>query len=197
MYEHAKKLLSRRLLLASGFCTGRPAAAVSGPEYRITTRQCEIRFSIEFHDNYSAAGLVLADSSGPYCLSVAGERNRDCAQRFVGSLAIARYEIRSAAVSSLREHVRTIDRDERLEDRPPFHRRMAFQHGVVSDIQAFGYKDGPAPQQAPWYYFRQDLYLDRESAPFMTIHWKHALPAIRLLDMIPGEGTRLHETPRR
>lgn len=28
---------------------------------------------------------------------------------------------------------------------------------------------------------RQDLYFDKENLPFLVVHWKHALSAIRLL----------------
>lgn len=197
MSETAAKPLPRRLFLAGALMSSAAGAAPSGPQYRIITRQCEIRCSIEFHDNYSAPGLVLTDAAGRHCLSEKGERNRNCARKFVGALAIVQYRIETAGPSALREHVRTIDRDHRLDDRPPYHRTIAFSRGVVSDIQAFGYDHGPAPEQTPWYYFRQDLFLDQEKSPFMVVHWKHALPAIRLLDLIPGEGTILHETPRR
>jgi hypothetical protein len=118
---------------------------------------------------------------------------------FVGSLAIAQYEIRSRSkrhrVSCLREHVQTIDRDERLVARPPFDRKLELQSGKASDIQAFGYEEKAMPPSfeksaaSPWYYFRQDLYLEAENAPFLIIHWKHELSAIRMLDMIPGIGT--------
>jgi len=86
-----------------------------------------------------------------------------------------------------------------LEPRPPFHRKVELHYGVAGDIQAFGYKDSrlsPMPAMlpdsaSPWYDFRQDLYLEADSAPFLIIHWKHALSAIRVLDIIPAGETSL------
>ncbi len=94
-------------------------------------------------------------------------------------------------VSALREYVRTIDHDPRFELRPPFEATLEFRQGVASDIQAFGVEGArPAATADPWYYFRQDLYLDARGAPFLVLHWKHALDSIRMLDVIPGDGTR-------
>ena len=45
----------------------------------------------------------------------------------------------------------------------------------------------------PWCLFRQDLYFDQQSEPFLVIHWKHTLSAIRVLDLVPGQDTRLAE----
>jgi hypothetical protein len=87
-----------------------------------------------------------------------------------------------------------------LNERAPYERALALQGGLASDIQAFGYeaKDGsPAASNAeshePWCLFRQDLYFDQQSQPFLVLHWKHTLSAIRVLDLIPGEHTRLIE----
>ena len=202
------KLPGRRLFLLSGLgLAGLRTARTSTTEhvYRFATDRCNILVSVEFHDSYSSRGFWFNNYQldRPFCLSLKGEKDRDCARSFVGSLAIARYEVRSHSkhrqVSTLREYVRNIDRDERLEPRPPFHRKVELHQGVASDIQAFGYKDsGFSPMPAtlpdsasPWYYFRQDLYLEADSAPFLIIHWKHALSAIRMLDIIPAGGTSL------
>jgi hypothetical protein len=172
--------------------------------YRFATGRCDIRVSVEFHDRYSSRGFWFNNSfDGPFYVSFKGEKDQDCTSNFVGSLAIARYEVRSHSkqrqVSALREYVRNIDRDDRLEPRPPFDRKVELHRGVASDIQAFGYEaDGLSPRPAtlfdsasPWYYFRQDLYLEADSAPFLIIHWKHAVTAIRMLDIIPAGGTSL------
>jgi hypothetical protein len=198
--------LDRRLFLACGLGIINPVISPgSGTEhvYRFATRHCNVHVRIEFHDRYSSRGFWFSNRSGgaPFCLSSRGEQNRHCLMRFVGSLAIAQYEVHSRSkqyrVSVLREYVRTIDRDERLDPRPPFDRRLELQAGKASDIQAFGYEErdeAPTPEimagpVSPWYYFRQDLYLEPETTPFLIIHWKHELTSIRMLDMIPGEGT--------
>lgn len=94
---------------------------------------------------------------------------------------------------SLREHVRTIDHDVRVEQRPPFDREIRLVQGIASDIQAFGYEtETPSPpsnDRDPWCFFRQDLYFDRLQSPFLVVHWRHALSGIRVLDAIPGEHT--------
>lgn len=160
--------------------------------------------SVEFHDRYSSDGFWFADrrTGRKFCLSSSGEPGRDCLAKFSGSLAVARYNIRFRSrrpdTAALREQVRTIDRDSRLSPRPPFERTLELKEGVASDIQAFGYETGaspfaPAPagaQYEPWCLFRQDLYFDGQSAPFLVVHWKHTLNAIVLIDVIPGEDTR-------
>lgn len=194
----------RRLLLLSalGISLRTSKASATGQIYRFATDRCTIQVSVEFHDSYSSRGLRLhtPPTRQPFCLSLDGRKNHDCAGSFVGSLAIARYEIHSRSkqqqISALREYVRDIDRDERLGPRPPFDRKIQLQRGVASDIQAFGYTDsGLSPaitdSVSPWRYFRQDLFLEADSAPFLIIHWKHTLGAIRMLDIIPTGGTSL------
>jgi hypothetical protein len=163
--------------------------------------------TVEFYDRYSTNGFWFRDQSARrrFCLSATGAEDRDCAAGFAGSLAIARYRfqprspLRAApamrAAPALREHVRTIDQDSRLCDRPPFERAIELRQGVASDIQAFGYETEPGlriPQTSNlWYYFRQDLYLAARVTPFLVVHWRHAFHAIRILDVIPGDGTWL------
>jgi hypothetical protein len=161
--------------------------------------------SVEFYDCYSSNGFWFdSDATGrQFCLSSSGQKRRNCLTKFSGSLAIARYHIRFRSrtpdLIALREHVRTIDRDSRLSLRAPFERTLDVQGGVASDIQAFGYEtDASVPDRVsaiqahePWCLLRQDLYFDKESAPFLVIHWKHTLSAISLLDVIPGEKTKL------
>ncbi len=77
--------------------------------------------------------------------------------------------------------------------------------GLASDIQAFGYEPAAGPPvqlraaQAPepWWLFRQDLYLDGAGETFLIVHGKHALSAIRILDVIPGSQTRMLDQRRR
>jgi hypothetical protein len=193
----------RRVLLAAGIgltgIRGPLEAATKGPLYRFVTDLCLVHVSVEFHDRFTGKGpwLVRSGTHDSVCSPVAGEKQQ-CTAAFAGSLAIVRYELRPREgrhkVSTLREHVRTIDWDERLEPRPPFHRTVPLEHGVASDIQAFGLSgggQGPAipADDSPWYYYRQELYLDSQPAPFLIIHWKHSLHAIRLLDIIPASGT--------
>ena len=202
--------ISRRCFLWSGAALG--ASLEASPRvknemvYRLATREWDVRMSVEFYNRYSSSGFWFEDreSNRGFCLSARGAEGRNCLANFSGSLAVVRYRIRSRSrkldLISLREYVRTIDRDSRLSGRPPFERTLALQGGIASDIQAFGYEADASSQvqvkadHEPWCLLRQDLYFDKENLPFLVVHWKHALSAIRLLDVIPGDQTRMVES---
>jgi hypothetical protein len=194
--------LNRRRFLggAGAFALLSPAAAKNDEAYRFRTADAEIEMTIEFHDGYTSRGFWFGEqmSNRSFCLSAGGEQGRNCVPDFRGSLAIARYRVRHrsylAAEPVLREHVRTIDHDARLPDRPSFDRSIVLKKGVGSDLQAFGYETALADEQVsdqhgPWYLYRQDLYLEPQRAPFLVVYWKHALASIRILDLIPGDQT--------
>jgi len=194
---HTVSAIGRRMFLLSGLGLAARAASPGRERRRFATQECEIEMEVEFHDRHSSLGFRFLDqaSGRGFCLSRDGDRDRDCVRQFSGALAIAHYHIRSRSrrrrVSALREYVRTIDHDPRFELRPPFEATLEFRQGVASDIQAFGYEGArPAPAVDPWYYFRQDLYLDARGEAFLVLHWKHSLDGIRMLDVIPGDGTR-------
>lgn len=196
--------LNRRCFLWSGTAIGAGlASAASAPTetiYRFETDVCQVRMTVEFFDHYRSNGFWFDErfQNKRFCLSKNGTEGDDCLKNFYGSLAIARYQVRplnrSPSLLAIREHVRTIDHDVRLSMRPPFERTIALDRGIASDIQAFGYQSsaGSSTETAsdPWCLLRQDLYLDRDEAPFLVVHWKHSLSAIRLLDIIPGDRTR-------
>ena len=196
--------LNRRRFLgnAAAFALISPAAAKDEEVFRFRTADAEIEMTIEFHDGYASRGFWFGEqmSNRSFCLSAGGEEGRNCIAGFRGSLAIARYRVRPrshpAAEPVLRERVRTIDRDIRLPDRPPFDRSIVLKKGVGSDLQAFGYEAALANellsgQHGPWYLYRQDLFLEPQRSPFLTLYWKHALASIRVLDLIPGDQTWL------
>lgn len=193
-------LTRRRFLRTAGGLGILPASAAGRQEaHRFRTADFEIEMTVEYHDGYSSNGFWFhAGNAGrQFCLSAEGEEGRRCLADFRGSLAIAHYrvrprsEIRSAR--SMREHVRTVDRDARLRDRPAFERAIELQRGIGSDLQAFGYEAPEAAELSdphrPWYLFRQDLFLGPQDKPFLVIFWKHALSSIRVMDIIPGEQT--------
>jgi hypothetical protein len=195
--------ISRRLFIGSSAAFAAPRAK-NETVYHFATSEYDVRMTVEFHDRYSSNGFGFRErlKNREFCLSGTGEEGRNCLANFSGSLAIARYHIRPRSkppnLLILREQVRTIDQDHRLNERPPFERVLEIQGDVASDIQAFGYEtDASSPAQAeaapsvdPWCFLRQDLYFDTQSAPFLVVHWKHTLSAIRLLDVIPGDQTR-------
>jgi hypothetical protein len=175
----------------------------SEPAYRFLTPECEVRMSVQYFANSSTGSFRFRDrlTNRAFCLSANGEEDRSCLERFVGSIAIARYDFRSRSHSqtplNLRERVLTIDHDSRISPRPPFERVLAVEREVVSDIQAFGYnRDDPqaASNARPltlWCLLRQDLYLNDQPSAFLIVHWKHTVDFISLVDVIPGEGTQL------
>ena len=174
------------------------AAASSETVMQFATTECNVLMTLEFYDRASTNGLRFFESvrQRGFCLSAEGKANRDCLPKFSGSLAIARYHVRphgsGTDLLSLREYVRTIDGDNSVPIRAPFERTIGLEGGIGSDIQAFGLeKVSMASGVDPWCILRQDLYLKNEQKPFLTVHWKHALSAIRLLDVIPGEQTRI------
>ena len=196
--------LNRRRFLgnAAAFALISPAAAKDEEVFRFRTADAEIEMTIEFHDGYASRGFWFGEqmSNRSFCLSAGGEEGRNCMAGFRGSLAIARYRVRPRshppAEPVMREHVRTIDHDARLPDRPAFDRSIVLKKGVGSDLQAFGYEaalvgEPLSGRHGPWYLFRQDLFLEPQRAPFLTVYWKHALASIRVLDLIPGDQTWL------
>lgn len=199
------ELNRRRLLGVAAALAFRPAASAKESEvYRFRTAEADIEMAVEFHDGYSSKGFWFGEqgSNQQYCLSMEGEQGSNCATAFRGSLAIARYRVRRRSRSRdelvLREYVRTVDRDARLPNRPPYDRAIALKRGVGSDLQAFGYEPVPGEEplserHGPWYLYRQDLYLAPQEAPFLTVYWKHALASIRVLDLIPGDQTWLEK----
>ena len=195
--------VNRRTFLSGAAAIGvMPCAAANKLERRrFRTANFEIEMTVEYHDRYSSSGFWFRqeDSGRQFCLSAGGEENRRCLAHFRGSVAIAQYRVKPRSPHQpallLREHVRTVDRDARLRDRPPFERAIELVQGIGSDLQAFGYealeaeKDRLFDLHGPWYLFRQDLFLEPPHTPFLTIFWKHALSSIRALDMIPAVAT--------
>jgi hypothetical protein len=172
--------------------------------YRLLTPECAVDMSVHFFARTSSDSIRFRDTltNRSFCLSRDGEEQPSCTQRFSGSMAIARYHLRSRLPSrapvTLRERVRTIDHDATMSPRAPFERVLAAERNVISDIQAFGYDPNdptrPRPEAAPipvWCLLRQDLYLNDEPNPFLVVHWKHTLDSISLVDVIPGERTEL------
>jgi hypothetical protein len=196
-------ILSRRSLIAGSLTLGFSAAAASNRRHdirRFQTADFDIEIAIDYHDGYTSSGLAFRDqiSRIEFCRSAKGIQSRGCSPQFRGSVAIAQYTVkaRSPSVSpvALREHVRTIDHDARLRDRPPFERTIELQKGAGSDIQAFGYEPSRgdhsiANDRSAWYLFRQDIFLEPQQQMVFTIYWKHTLQRIRMLDLIPGKQT--------
>src|SRR5580658_1970890 len=65
--------------------------------YRFLTPECEVRMSVQYFVKSSSNGFRFRDHlpNRAFCLSADGDRDQSCRERFVGSIAIARYEFRS------------------------------------------------------------------------------------------------------
>ena len=103
------------------------------------------------------------------------------------------------SVTTLREHVQTIGHEAEPDGRASFARAIRHDRGFASDLQAFRYQAAPndsaiGPNGA-WFLFRHGLYLDDYAAPFLVVHGKHALAAIHILNVEPGDQTRILESP--
>jgi hypothetical protein len=192
-------------LASLGFPSRIPKAEKHSEQvYRFLTPVCEVGMSVQYFASSSTSSFRFRDdlTNRTFCLSANGEQDRDCLERFVGSMAIARYHFRprrhSGTPLNLRERVLTIDHDSRISPRAPFERVLAVERAIVSDIQAFGYNPDDAERGTPnanllavWYLVRQDLYLNDQGTAFLIVHWKHTLNSVSLLDVIPGDGTEL------
>ncbi|MGC2660980.1 MAG: hypothetical protein WA324_23750 [Bryobacteraceae bacterium] len=173
------------------------------PQYFFATQDYEIQMTLEYHDQFTKGDLRFLErhSNRHFCLSFSGEEDRNCVSNFKGSVAVARYKLspnsHSDASPLLREYVRNIDQSDSVAVRAPFERAIQVQHGLASDIQVFGYQDASTPKGLPsdesddaWCLVRQNLYLRNSAIPFLVVHWKHTLNSIRVLDVIPENGTR-------
>jgi hypothetical protein len=168
--------------------------------YRFLTPECEVRMSVQQFGKSSSKDFRFLErlTGREFCLSPKGAEDPDCQLRFSGAIAVAVYHFypHSAVLGpvKMRERVLTIDHDSRMSPRPPFERTLAIERDSVSDIQAFGYnrdEPGQAPPTPVWSLLHQDLYLNDQASPFLITHWKHTLDLIRLIDVIPGDQTKV------
>jgi hypothetical protein len=172
--------------------------------YRFATANCEIEMSVKSYGTVATDDLGFIDrvTKRRFCVPASGRTPENCVAGFHGALAVAIYRFlpqsSSRTPGQIREHVVTIDHDRRINPRPPVEEFVTVEKDVASDIQAFGYAPdtpgGPLPPlqyAGPWALMRQDLYLDSEMSAFLIVHWKHTLESIQLVDVIPGDGTRM------
>ncbi|MBE7157188.1 MAG: hypothetical protein INR62_01910 [Rhodospirillales bacterium] len=193
----------RHLCLGGAFSLlSQAARPVPGPLYLFETADTRIRLTLEYYDQFERDILRFRETGTQraFCGTPDNQPASACPEDFHGSLAIVHYQfvgLRSALFpSELRELVREVDRSEAVLSRPPFERAIRLQDGVGSDIQAFGLagkRSVPSPGSAAdpaWFVLRQDLFLGGASRPFLVLHWCHQMSAIRVLDLLPGPGTR-------
>ena len=72
--------------------------------------------------------------------------------------------------------------------------------GIGSDLQVFGYDEGPLKnakriptrkqaQSTWWRLCHQDLYVDEETKPFAILEWKHTLNRISIVQIYAPPNT--------
>ena len=199
--------LTRRNWIAGAAGVAASARVVARTRIRrftLNTAEREIVASIEYFDAVTSHSLAFQEAlrGRRFCLSSQGIEDQNCVQGFCGSLALAKYEVKSIdrrrpVYGSLTESVRVIDKDSSAPDRGPYRRTIALIAGQATDLQVFGMQRAPGSQQVDsandpaWSLLRQELLWDAEPNPFLVIHWKHTLPAIRLLDVAPVGATRI------
>jgi hypothetical protein len=197
MGAHLNKMLAFLVTMA-GFPA--PKANI----YTVWTSSCKVEVRVDFPEPYYGTKVFFRSTNelNSRCVSPNGELSRhNCVDDFVGAMAVVHFQISPIGVSSqqchtLREFVRTIDQDPQLPDRAPFAQTIEVTDGIASDIQVFGFSQRQLNSMnrwriSSWRMFRQDLFLSNATDPFLTIHWKHTLQPIRLIDAIPGAATTL------
>jgi hypothetical protein len=172
--------------------------------FRFAVAGCEFDLTVKPYGKVSSGDLEFIDKETQrrFCVPTNGRSGGECVAEFRGAMAVAQYKFYPSFPRSgpakLRERVITIDHDSRLNPRAPVDEYVAIEDGAASDIQAFGFApDNPMATGSlskfvsPWALMRQDLYFDDQKAPILILHWKHTLESIGLVDVIPGDRTRV------
>lgn len=180
--------------------------ATSAPEqdttYGFVTRDYWIAMKITFLDPYVGQRLAFSSSLEPgreLWFSAGDGRGGSCIERFVGAAAVVTYAIkltngRTPSLVSIREHVTVSAQSPGLPQRAPFSMTQKMVKGIGSDLQVFGYDEGPLKnakriptrkqaQSTWWRLCKQELYVDEETKPFAILEWKHTLNRISIVQI--------------
>jgi hypothetical protein len=180
--------------------------ATSAPEKDITygfaTRDYLIEMKITFVDPYVGQRLTFSSSLDPgreLCFSAGDGRTGPCIERFVGAVAVVTYSVKLAnggtpSLVSIRERVTVSAQSPGLPQRAPFSMTQKLVKGIGSDLQVFGYDEGPLKkatriptrkqaQSTWWRLCKQELYVDEETKPFAIVEWKHTLNRVSIIQI--------------
>ncbi len=171
-------------------------------KYGFVTRDYSIEMKITFLDRYVGQRLAFSSSVDPgkeLCFSAGDGRIGPCIERFVGAVAVVRYSVklangRTPGRASIRERVTVSAQSPSLPHRPPFSMTQKLVDGMGSDLQVFGYDDGPLKkadrirtrkqaQTMWWRLCRQELYVGEETRPFAIVEWRHTLDRISIVQI--------------
>jgi hypothetical protein len=180
-------------------------ATVSGSSYEFTTEKYSVEMRVSFSAPYEGKRLALYSDGDPgkeVCPPIAGASR--CIENFVGALAVVEFKVTRVAdgkpaPTSIREIVTVVDQSPGLPERPLYTMSVPLINGNGTDVQAFGYDEGPLPAfrraaereaaKTAWRRYRQELYLDADRQPFAVIEWRHTTNGICILRV--QAGTRM------
>ena len=190
------------MLLSLAFISQATSAPENDIEYAFSTRDHSIEMKIAFLHPYLGQRLSFSssvDSEKELCFSTSEGMTGPCIERFVGAVAVVRYSVKLANggkpdLASIRERVTVSAQSAGLPPRPPFSMTQKLVKGIGSDLQVFGYDEGPLKksdrirtrkqaQTMWWRLCRQELYIDGEATPFAILEWKHTLTRISIVDI--------------
>ena len=199
---------SRRSFLGT-LAAAVPAAGIAvkqktnaDPAFRFAVAGCEFDLTVKPYGKVSSDDFAFIDEKTKrrFCMPANSTKEGGCVAGFRGAMSVAQYQFHRSFPTSgpcrIREHVITIDHDNRINPHPPVEEYVAIEQDAASDIQAFGFTpenpmDTRSTFVSPWALMRQDIYFDEQKSPVLILHWKHSLETIVLVDVIPGEKTRV------
>ena len=125
-----------------------PAASTEHhAKYGFATPGYTIEMDVAFYDPYAARRLSFTsglDSTRELCYSSDGQVSSACMDRFVGSVAVVTYHVKTAGgdtprLVNLCELVTVVSQSSALSARKPFSMTQQLVGGLGSDLQVFGY----------------------------------------------------------
>jgi hypothetical protein len=142
--------------------------------------------SIQFFDH--VRGKQPKFISAGNCFLGSGDACHEEPGMFIGAFALVHFAITGTKAKTVHEKVKLIDKEDHLPEKPIFERTAAIKDGIWSDVQLFGYQTavGAGDDDHAWLFFRQQLFLDDETTPFLILHWRHNVNEITLIDVIQG-----------
>src|SRR5690348_199179 len=110
-----------------------------------------VELKISFLKPYIGQRLSFSsgiDTRKELCFSSGDGQTGPCIERFVGAAAVVQYSVRLAngrtpKLASIREHVTVPAQSPELPQRAPLSMTQKLIKGIGSDLQVFGYDEGP------------------------------------------------------
>ncbi len=190
----------RWLLLGAAAISQAASLREQDIKYSFATRDYSIEMNVASYEPYLGRRLAFsssADARADFCYSTDGSTTGTCIERFVGAIAVVTYVVKLAngrrpKSATIREYVMVSAQSANLPGRAPFSMTQKLIEGIGSDVQAFGYDEGPLKRgvraetrreaQALWWRLcRQELYVGEETSPFAIVQWKYTLGRVSII----------------